>query len=132
MKIKKAKKKSKNYGKEVILDIHNCNPRKFTRKIIKEYFVELCDLINMQRCDLHWWDDYGLPPKERQTDPHLVGTSAVQFIMTSNITIHTLDIMKRVYLNIFPCKDFEANVVKNFSEKWFEGKIVSYKEIVRK
>jgi len=121
----------KNYGKEVILDLHNCNPKKFTRKKIKTYFVELCELIDMQRCDLFWWDDYGLPIKERQTEPHLKGTSAVQFIMTSNITIHTLDIMKRVYLNIFSCKDFDANLVKKFSEEYFKGKTASFKTIKR-
>ncbi len=112
--------------------MHHCNPKKFTRKIIKKYFVELCDLIDMQRCDLHWWDDYGLPPEERQAESHLKGTSAIQFIMTSNITIHTLDILERVYLNIFSCKDFDAGVVKKFSEKWFEGKTVNYKVITRK
>lgn len=121
----------KNYGKEVILDLHNCDPDLFSRKMIRNYFVELCDLIDMQRAKLTWWDDFKVPLEKRQTEPHLKGTSAVQFILTSNITIHTLDIMKRVYLNVFSCKDFDANVVKKFSEKYFKGKIVNYK-IVRR
>ncbi|MEI6498425.1 MAG: S-adenosylmethionine decarboxylase [bacterium] len=124
--------KTENYGKEVILDLHNCNPKKFNRRMIKSYFIELCDLIEMQRCKLGWWDDYGLPIEERQTEPHLKGTSAIQFILTSNITIHTLDIMERVYLNIFSCKDFDGKVVRDFSAKWFESKVVNYKIIDRK
>lgn len=123
---------SKNYGKEIILDLHNCNPKKFTRKTIKRYFIGLCDLIDMKRADLFWWDDYGAPKEQRQTLPHLKGTSAVQFIMTSNVTIHTLDILKNVYLNIFSCKDFDPIKAKKFSERYFGGKAVNFKIIDRK
>jgi len=114
-----------NYGKELILDLHECDPSTFTRASIEEYFVQMCKKIDMKRCDLFFWDDFGLPPEECQTLPHLKGTSAVQFIMTSNITIHTLDIMKRVYLNIFSCKDFDPKVAEGFSLEWFKGKTVN-------
>ena len=114
-----------NYGKELILDLHNCNPETFNRKIIKKYFVELCDLIDMQRCKLSWWDDYGLPPEECQTEPHLKGTTAVQFIMTSNIVIHTLDLMGAVYINIFSCKEFDPEIAADFTAKYFQGKVVN-------
>ena len=79
----------------------------------------------MEKCELFFWDDHGLPPEECQTEPHLKGTSAVQFIMTSNITIHTLDIMKRVYLNIFSCKDFDPQIVREFSVGYFSGKCIT-------
>lgn len=85
----------------------------------------------MEACKLTWWDDYRVPLEERETEPHLKGTSAVQFIKTSNITIHTLDILKAVYLNIFSCKDFNENVVKRFSAGYFKGKIVNFKVIKR-
>ena len=120
------------YGKELILDIHNCNPSTFDRKTIKRYFEELCDLIDMERCKLCWWDDHGVSPEEQETEPHLKGTTAIQFIKTSNITIHTLDILERVYLNIFSCKDFDENIVKDFSEKWFKGKVVETHIIKRR
>ena len=123
---------SKDYGKELILDLHNCNPKKFSRKMIGSYFRVLCDLIDMKRCELFWWDDHGLPVKKRQTEPHLKGTSAVQFIMTSNITIHTLDILRNVYLNIFSCKDFDDHKAAEFSRKFFQGKIVNVKLVRRK
>lgn len=113
------------YGKELIIDIHNCNPLTFNRKSIKKYFKELCKLIDMERCKLSWWDDHGIPPEEQQTEPHLKGTTAVQFIMTSNIVIHTLDILGSVYINIFSCKDFDSEVVKEFSANWFKGYIVN-------
>ena len=126
------KKTTNNYGKELILDLHSCNAKKFTRRALKRFFKDLCSLIDMERCELFWWDDYGLPAEERQTEPHLKGTSAIQFIMTSNITIHTLDLMGNVYLNIFSCKDFDAKKATDFSRKFFEGRVVSAKTIIRK
>ena len=115
----------KNFGKELILDIHECDASTFNRKSIKQYFIELCELIDMERCKLSWWDYYGVPQEEWLTEPHLIGTSAVQFIMTSNITIHTLDLFSAVYINIFSCKEFEPDVAKKFTAHWFKGKIVS-------
>lgn len=126
------KKNRKPYGKELILDLHNCDTKKFNRKMIREFFRGLCKLIDMKRCELYWWDDYGLPQSERQTEPHLKGTSAIQFIMTSNITIHTLDILKSVYLNIFSCKDFNAKKATLFSKEFFRGEVVNQKVIERK
>lgn len=124
--------KSNNYGMEMILDLHNCNSELFTREIIGRYFVDLCDLIDMNRADLHWWDDLDLPDDQHDTEPHLKGTSAIQFITTSNITIHSLDIMKRVYINLFSCKEFDPEIAKDFSATFFEGDVVSYHKIVRK
>ena len=121
-----------DYGMEVIIDLHECDITKFNRKDLKSFFIELCNLIGMERCKLCWWDDHGLPENECQTEPHLKGTSAVQFISTSNIVIHTLDILESVYLNIFSCKNFDGNITKDFCKKWFKGKIVSFHEIRRK
>ena len=122
----------KAYGKEVLIDLHNCDASTFTRKSIRNYFKEICELIDMQREKLTWWDDLHTPEAEKETEPHLVGTSAVQFIKTSNITIHTLDIMKRAYVNIFSCKGFSPEVAATFTEKWFRGSMVGYRVVERK
>jgi S-adenosylmethionine/arginine decarboxylase-like enzyme len=121
----------KYYGKELIIDLHECDSKTFNRKSLKKYFKELTSLIDMKRAKLTWWDDYQVPIEEQQTEPHLKGTSAVQFIMTSNITIHTLDLLGSVYINLFSCKDFDIEAVKEFSSKCFKGKIVSSHEINR-
>ncbi len=120
------------YGKELILDLHNCDASTFNRKSIRRFFTELCDLIDMEQCRLCWWDDHGVPPEEQEHEPHLKGTSAIQFIKTSNIVIHTLDILENVYLNIFSCKEFDAEMAEKFTEKWFKGKIVSSHIIERR
>ncbi len=113
------------YGNELILDIHDCDVSKFNRDDLTRFFAELCELIDMEPEDLHFWDDIGVPEEEKQTEPRLVGTSAVQFILTSNITIHTLELLKRVYLNLFSCKSFDAPAATEFVVKWFGGKLAN-------
>ncbi len=119
------------YGKELILDLHNCDKRTFTRDSISKYFKEPCRVIEMQACDMHFWDDMDTPEDEKQTQPHTVGTSAVQFILTSNITIHTLDLLGAVYVNIFSCKEFDDNTAKIFTADWFKGDVVNSQTVKR-
>lgn len=107
------------YGIELILDLHGCDAARFTRASISEYFEQLCVLIDMQREDLHFWDDVGLSEEDKQTSPHTQGTSAVQFILTSSIVIHTLDQLGAVYINMFSCKEFDPKVAEQFSIDWF-------------
>jgi S-adenosylmethionine/arginine decarboxylase-like enzyme len=82
----------------------------------------ICEAIDMEREDLHFWDYEGVPAEERTTQPHLLGTSAVQFITTSNITIHTLELLKTVYVNIFSCKSFDKEVAEKVTREWFDAK----------
>lgn len=76
----------------------------------------------MTPCALHFWDDIGVPESERQSDPKTVGTSAVQFILTSSIVIHALDLRKAAYVNIFSCKDFDTQEATAFTVGWFRAR----------
>ncbi len=120
-----------DYGKELVLDLDKCDHTTFTRKSIKAFFIKLCSIIDMERGPIYWWDDLYTPEAEKETEPHLVGTSAVQFIKTSNITIHTLDLLDKVYLNIFSCKDFDTDIATSLSVAWFNGQVLS-KSIIRR
>lgn len=110
-----------SYGKELILDLHGCDAGQFSRSSLERFFSELCDLIDMERCDLYFWDDVGVPKDERQTHPKTKGTSAVQFILTSTIVIHTLDLMEAAYVNIFSCKEFDTDEAAKFTAGWFRS-----------
>ncbi len=71
------------YGKELILDLHDCDPTTFNRESISGYFKELCELIDMEAHALHFWDylNCGLTKEEYDAlEPHVKGTSAIQFI----------------------------------------------------
>ncbi len=119
------------YGYELILDVHGCDAATFNRESIDGYFERLCDAIDMVRCERYWWDDVGVAPEEQQTLPHTKGTSAVQFIITSSIVIHTLEMLEATYVNIFSCKKFDPTVAEHITVDWFKGRVSSEHFIVR-
>lgn len=121
-----------SYGEELILDLHNCNPKRFTREHLEEFCKGLCELIDMERGELFFWDYQDEPEEYEKAPDHLKGTSCVQFITTSNITIHTLDVLKRVYFNLFSCKDFDNKKVVEYVGMFFDGSIVQKAEIGRR
>jgi len=123
---------NKPYGKELILDLHNCDPSTYRhREDIEEYVTELCKKINVKPCKLNWWDYAGYPSDYEEAPPHLKGTSAVQFIMTSTIIIHSLDELGKVYVDIFSCDDFDCDAATKFTEEWFKGKIAQ-KHVIKR
>lgn len=107
------------YGKEVMFDMYKCDVTKFNRRELRKFFNRLVKLLDMKKGDLHFWDELGVPVADQQTSPETKGTSAVQFILTSNITVHCLDILERVYINIFSCKDFDTADARRFCQEWF-------------
>ena len=119
------------YGKELILDLEDCDPTTFTRESIERYVVQLCELIGAERGDLHFWDYEGEPEEYAAAPDHLKGISAIQFIMTSNITIHTLDVLKTAYINVFSCDNFSGSSASKFTKDWFRGSLRAKLAIMR-
>jgi len=112
-------KSKQPYGFELIMDLHSCDPNTFNRKSLDGYFEKLCKAIKMRKCERYFWDDVGVPEEEKQTSPHTKGSSAIQFILTSSIVIHTLDLLEAVYVNIFSCKEFDRRVAEEITKEWF-------------
>ncbi len=123
---------SNAYGVELILDLHDCDPATFTRDSLDAFFTQLCECIDMEKCAVHFWDDVGVPEEDQQTLPHTKGTSAVCFILTSSIVIHTLDLMKAAYVNIFSCKEFDTDEAAKFTAKWFSSTNWTANVVVRR
>lgn len=119
------------YGKELILDLHTCEVGTFNRESLDAYFEKLCKAIKMEKCERYFWDDVGVPVGEQQTTPHTKGTSAVQFILTSSIVIHTLELTGTAYINIFSCKDFNADMAAKITKEWFLGVIAKSTTVER-
>ena len=119
------------YGYELLLDLHKCDPTKFTVEGIKAFCVELCDdVIKMERHDFHVWaSDYERDWKKEK--PEFYGVSAVQFISTSNLVIHALPKMLRVYLNVFSCRWFDPMETTKFCEEYFSGTNINSKFVER-
>ena len=114
-------KPEKTYGHELVLDLLGCNSELFNREHISSFFDALCKLIDMEKCEVYFWDDVGVPAAERQSLPHTKGTTAVCFILTSSIVVHTLDLLDAVYINIFSCKYFDPDVAGEFAMKSFDA-----------
>jgi hypothetical protein len=115
----------KPYGIELLLDLKGCDLFDLSQAKLVEFFAQLCDLIEMKR---HggpvFWDDHsGIP--------HLHGTSAIQFIETSNIVAHSLPMLRAVYLNIFSCKPFDFEKVKRFSVDFWRAESVVFTVVTR-
>lgn len=119
------------YGKELVLDLYDCDVSTFNRRSIKDWLDKLCEQIDMVQEDLYFWD-YEDEPEEKASAPtHLVGTSAVQFISTSDIVIHTLNRVSECYINLFTCKEFDVAKVLGFTLKWFGSSKYEYQVIER-
>ena len=118
------------YGLECILDVHEVDIT-FNRETLRLFYRDLCKLLDMIPEDLHFWDYDGDPEGYANAPPHLKGLSAVQFIRTSSIVIHTLDDLNRLYLNVFSCKHFDVVELKQFVCSRTGGRIVNFVTVSR-
>jgi S-adenosylmethionine/arginine decarboxylase-like enzyme len=112
------------YGKELILDLRDCDPGRMTRQAIRIFMRSACAKMQVEACDLHFWDDEGVAPEECQTDPKRKGVSAVQFLLTSSIVLHALELRREVYLNLFSCENFDDRVLADLALRFFGGRII--------
>ena len=116
----------KSYGKELILDLSECDISLFTEEKLTQYFHEITDLVDMNLAEgPYFWSDYEVE------EPHLQGISAFHFIETSNIVVHTLTLLKKVFINLFTCKDFDEKSAASFTADFFKGKIDNMKLVSR-
>lgn len=119
------------YGKELIFELRDCNSDLFNREKLEEFFEKLCNHIDMEKCDLHFWDYEGNEEEYEKAPKHLKGISAIQFISTSNITIHTLEHQGYLFVNLFSCKDFNESEAMIVTKNFFSGDLIDYKIIER-
>lgn len=119
------------YGYSSIIDVVECDPATFTREHIETFLVELCDAIDMEREELHFWDYEDDPAGYAAAPAHLRGVSAVQFIKTSSIVVHSLDDLRTVFIDLFSCKHYDPEVVNYVVTQHFAGRIRSSQTFVR-
>lgn len=113
-----------HYGKHVVLTAGACNDELLSKEQIADFCRDMVKRIDMVA--------FGEPFVERFGEGDEVGISAVQLIMTSAITIHTNDAARDMYLDVFSCKDFEAETVVTCVDDWFSPKTVEHQLLLRK
>ena len=123
----------KPYGMECILDIHECEmaPWPWNRENLGFFCQDLCRAIGMTPEQIEFWDYEGDEAGYDNAPAHLKGTTCVQFIRTSNITIHALDELKRMYVNVFSCKPFKPETVRRFCMRRTGGVVVNLSVLTR-
>jgi S-adenosylmethionine/arginine decarboxylase-like enzyme len=109
------------------IDLHGCNPETVrSPEKIKQFVVELCDLIEMKRFGECVVVDFG-------EDPRVAGYSMTQLIETSLISGHFgHPANPYAYLDIFSCKYYSPTVAAEFAKKFFEAKDYTLHSTVRK
>lgn len=107
------------YGQELILDIYGCE-EPFSVEAVLRYFEHLCPLLRMKPYKVYFWSNDELPSEDIPDVVH--GMSAVQFILTSSITVHTADRYNLFMVNIFSCAEFDVQAAINFTMDWFRAK----------
>ena len=99
------------YGKHLVLGASGCNERLLEIPTMRKFIAELVERIDMRA--------YGEAIVERFGSGIEIGLSGVQLIETSAITLHTNDAARDLYLDVFSCKDFDADAALAVVNEYF-------------
>lgn len=118
--------KEKNYGQEVIIDLFDCDINLFTKEKLIEFSKLLIKEAGMKAYgDPVIWEDHNAE------ELHLRGVSLFQWISTSNIVIHAITLTKLGMINMFSCKDFDAEHIAGFCKEFFNAKDMNFSIVKR-
>lgn len=103
------------WGLEVQVDLGGCDPDIIRdADLIKEFVIQLCDLIKMKRFGECTVVHFG-------EDEKVAGYSMTQLIETSLISGHFANQTNAAYINVFSCKEFDPRVVEDFCSAYFKA-----------
>jgi S-adenosylmethionine/arginine decarboxylase-like enzyme len=103
------------WGIAASIDIYDCDPATIRNADkIRQFVIELCDLIEMKRFQDTLVVNFG-------EDERVAGFSMVQLIETSLISAHFANLTNATYLDVFSCKPYEPKTVEQFAMKFFGG-----------
>jgi len=118
---------SQIFGKEIIIDLHGCNPEKIrSGEAIRDYSDKLIKLIDMKKYGELFLEHFAEHSKIA------AGFSFAQMIETSLVSGHFSEYLNSAYINIFSCKDFDEKKAAEFTKEFFEAEELISRVIVRK
>jgi S-adenosylmethionine/arginine decarboxylase-like enzyme len=116
----------KAWGIQSSVDIHHCDPNLIRdADAIKEFVIQLCDLIEMKRFGDPVIVHFG-------ENERVAGFSMTQLIETSLISAHFANQSNNVYLDIFSCKYYEPETAVQFAKNYFKGTDYNLTVVLRK
>ena len=114
------------WGLQSSIDIHECDPDLIRdAEAIKEFVIQLCDLIKMRRFGEPVIVHFG-------EDERVAGYSMTQLIETSLVSAHFANQTNNIYLDIFSCQFYEPETAAEFTKKFFNGKDYNMHIVLRK
>lgn len=113
------------WGVSTSVDLYGCDPALIrSEQAIRDYVVQLCDLIKMKRFGDTTVVHFG-------EDERVCGYSMTQLIETSLISGHFANLTNTAYLDIFSCAPYCAKEVAQFSKDFFGAESVKTNRVVR-
>lgn len=113
------------WGLCTCIDLKGCNPVTIRdADKIRQYVVEICDLIKMKRFGEPQVIHFG--PNER-----VAGYSMTQLIETSLISGHFANEMNAAYIDIFSCKEYNPEEAAEFTRQFFGADTSSFQVLLR-
>jgi S-adenosylmethionine/arginine decarboxylase-like enzyme len=114
----------RTWGKHLILDAAGCSPKMIgSSLVIKNFTKDLVKQIDMVA--------YGEPQIVMFGTGNKKGYTLIQLIETSNIAGHFVEENNTMYLDVFSCKDFDAEVVKKLVHEYFHAQSFSSRVLLR-
>ena len=103
------------WGVASSIDIYECDANLIrSADTIRQFVADLCDLIEMKRFGETQVVHFG-------EDERVAGFSMVQLIETSLISAHFANLTNATYLDVFSCKPYDPDVVRDFAQRYFGG-----------
>lgn len=114
------------WGIASAIDIYGCDPDKIRDAgLIKQFVIDLCELIEMKRFGETQVVHFG-------EDEKVAGFSMVQLIETSLISAHFANQSNTTYLDVFSCKVYDPEKVRTFAQQYFGGSFSNLNVTYRK
>jgi S-adenosylmethionine/arginine decarboxylase-like enzyme len=114
----------RTWGKHLILDAAGCSPKMIgSSKVIASFARTLVKRIDMV--------PYGKPQVVMFGSGNKKGYTLVQLIETSNICAHFVEENNSMYLDVFSCKDFEPDIVREAVQEFFDAQTFRTKVVSR-
>ena len=116
----------KSWGISTAIDLHGCRPDLIRDAgKIKEFTIQLCDLIKVRRFGecivVHFGESEAIE-----------GFSLVQLIETSLVSGHFANLTNNAYIDIFSCRYYEPGIAIHFCQTFFEAETVNSSYTLRK
>jgi S-adenosylmethionine decarboxylase len=105
------------WGYHLLLDCSGCDLNQITNKNnIRSFVKDLVESIDMVAINDTWIERTAIGDITKE------GFSMYQLLVTSNISAHFIDEPRHIYLDVFSCKSFNVDTVKDCVNKYFTPK----------